>query len=239
MDTNKILKLASNFERLANTLDKPYTREPSQGDGWKITTDYGFIEYRPVEDGHGDPLNEIWYIESKTPGGGTKLVDFMMRENPADSIAWGATSLQGEAFMKRWHAKHPNVQCVTGDFDGQFNPYDPRDEEDDEVEEESTGENAPWTQLNLPFGKSAAKKSKCTECTDIHCCMNYASTHEFHDSNEAKCIGFKKAPVGSPKQRAFCKRHCAMKKKLTSKKVADDPDSCINKGLRRWKCRCR
>lgn len=234
MDTNKILKLASNFERLANALDKPYTKTRSQGDGWKITTDYGFIDYRPVED-NGDLVNEIWYVESATPGGGTKLVDFMMVENPATAIAWGATSRQGEEFMKRWHAKHPDIACYTGDFEGQFNPYEPRDEEGSEEDEENTES---WTQLNLPFGKSAAKKSKCTECADIHCCMNYASTHEFLDSNEAKCVGFKKAPVGSPKQRAFCKRHCGMKKKLTSKKVADDPDSCINKGLRRWKCRC-
>lgn len=89
--------------------------------------------------------------------------------------------------------------------------------------------------------KTASKKNKCSECDDIHCCMNYASTHEYDengDSNEAKCTGYKKAPVGSPKQRAFCKRHCGMKKKLTSKEVAKDPDSCINKGLRRWKCRC-
>jgi len=86
---------------------------------------------------------------------------------------------------------------------------------------------------------SKNKKTKCTSCDDMHCCMNYASTHDFdNDINEAKCVGYKKAPVGSPKQRAFCKRHCGMKKKLTSKKVADDPESCINKGLRRWKCRC-
>lgn len=29
-----------------------------------------------------------------------------------------------------------------------------------------------------------------------------------------------------------------MKKKRTGKEKANDPDSCINKGLRRWKCRC-
>jgi len=82
--------------------------------------------------------------------------------------------------------------------------------------------------------------NKCPECEDIHCCMNYEKTHKLNlDTNEAKCIGTKSAPVGSPKQRAFCKRHCGMKKKLTSKKVADDPESCINKGLRRWKCRCK
>ncbi len=70
-------------------------------------------------------------------------------------------------------------------------------------------------------------------------CMDAGDSNDAYDSNDAKsCTGWKKAPVGSPKQRAFCKRHCGMKKKLTSKEVADDPDSCINQGLRRWKCRC-
>ena len=34
-----------------------------------------------------------------------------------------------------------------------------------------------------------SKKTKCSKCDDIHCCMNYASTHDFNeadDSNEAK-----------------------------------------------------
>lgn len=85
----------------------------------------------------------------------------------------------------------------------------------------------------------------CSSCADkaldsglVYDC-NDADCNDANDINDAKkCSGWKKAPVGSPKQRAFCKRHCGMKKKLTSKKVADDPDSCINQGLRRWKCRC-
>jgi hypothetical protein len=84
------------------------------------------------------------------------------------------------------------------------------------------------------FKKEAKKHKKCPHCKDPMCCMNYKK----EDVNDAKCEGYKKAPVGSPKQRAFCKRHCAMKKKLTGKKKQQDPDSCINKGLRRWKCRC-
>jgi hypothetical protein len=85
--------------------------------------------------------------------------------------------------------------------------------------------------------KTANKK--CDKCKDPHCCMNYMHNHEVtEDVNDAKCTGDKKSPVGSPRQRAFCARHCGMKKKLTSKEVADDPDSCINQGLRRWKCRC-
>lgn len=56
---------------------------------------------------------------------------------------------------------------------------------------------------------------------------------------EKDCKGYKKSPVGSPRQRSFCKRMCGMKKKNTGSETASDPDSCINQSLRRWKCRCR
>ena len=52
-----------------------------------------------------------------------------------------------------------------------------------------------------------------------------------------------KAPAPSPKteadkgrKKSFCARMEGMKKKLTSKKTANDPNSRINKSLRAWKC---
>ena len=48
-----------------------------------------------------------------------------------------------------------------------------------------------------------------------------------------------KAPtkkVGNPRRASFCARMKGMKKKLTSKKTARDPDSRINKSLRAWNC---
>ena len=48
-----------------------------------------------------------------------------------------------------------------------------------------------------------------------------------------------KAPskkVGNPRRASFCARMSGMKKKLTSKKTANDPDSRINKSLRAWNC---
>ena len=48
-----------------------------------------------------------------------------------------------------------------------------------------------------------------------------------------------KAPtkkVGNPRGASFCARMSGMKKKLTSKKTARDPDSRINKSLRKWNC---
>lgn len=56
--------------------------------------------------------------------------------------------------------------------------------------------------------------------------------------SEKECKGWKKAPVGSPKQKSFCRRMCGHLKHNTSKETADDPDSCIRQSLRRWKCRC-
>ena len=53
-----------------------------------------------------------------------------------------------------------------------------------------------------------------------------------------KCKGTKSSPVGSPRQRSFCKRMCGMRRVNTGSKTAKDPDSCINQALRRWRCRC-
>jgi hypothetical protein len=43
-------------------------------------------------------------------------------------------------------------------------------------------------------------------------------------------------PEGGPRKRSFCARMLGMKKKLTSAKTANDPNSRINKSLRAWKC---
>ena len=51
--------------------------------------------------------------------------------------------------------------------------------------------------------------------------------------------GTLKAPskkVGNPRRKSFCARMGGMKKKLTSAKTARDPNSRINKALRKWDC---
>ena len=44
-------------------------------------------------------------------------------------------------------------------------------------------------------------------------------------------------PKGGPRKKSFCARMGGMKKKLTSSKTANDPNSRINKSLRAWKCK--
>ena len=45
-----------------------------------------------------------------------------------------------------------------------------------------------------------------------------------------------KSPAKAKRRIAFCRRMSGMKKKLTSAKTANDPDSRINKSLRKWDC---
>jgi hypothetical protein len=46
----------------------------------------------------------------------------------------------------------------------------------------------------------------------------------------------KPQPEGGARRDSFCDRMGGMKKKLTSAKTANDPDSNINRSLRRWNC---
>ena len=43
-------------------------------------------------------------------------------------------------------------------------------------------------------------------------------------------------PGGGKRKKSYCARMKGMKKKRTSSKTARDPNSRINKALRKWKC---
>ena len=46
----------------------------------------------------------------------------------------------------------------------------------------------------------------------------------------------KKGSKASNRRKSFCARMSWMKKRLTSAKTANDPNSRINKSLRKWNC---
>jgi hypothetical protein len=46
----------------------------------------------------------------------------------------------------------------------------------------------------------------------------------------------KNSPTKAARRKSFCSRMKGMKKKLTSSKTANDPNSRINKALRKWDC---
>ena len=45
-------------------------------------------------------------------------------------------------------------------------------------------------------------------------------------------------PEGGSRKKSFCARMCGMKKKKTGTEGQRDPNSRINKALRKWRCRC-
>jgi hypothetical protein len=45
-----------------------------------------------------------------------------------------------------------------------------------------------------------------------------------------------RSPKSAARRRSFCARMRGMKRKLTSAKTANDPNSRINKSLRAWDC---
>jgi len=46
----------------------------------------------------------------------------------------------------------------------------------------------------------------------------------------------KPGSAAANRRKSFCARMSGMKKRLTSAKTANDPDSRINKSLRKWNC---
>lgn len=46
----------------------------------------------------------------------------------------------------------------------------------------------------------------------------------------------KKSPKAAARRKSFCSRMEGLKRKLTSAKTANDPNSRINKALKKWDC---
>jgi len=66
--------------------------------------------------------------------------------------------------------------------------------------------------------------------------LNAAGRASYNKANPGKPGLKAPQPEGGSRKKSFCARMSGMKKKLTSAKTANDPDSRINKSLRKWKC---
>ena len=87
--------------------------------------------------------------------------------------------------------------------------------------EETQNESAAWTR------KAGKAKSGG---------LNEKGRKSYERENPGSDLKAPSKKVGNPRRASFCARMKGMKKKLTSKKTASDPDSRINKSLRAWNC---
>ncbi len=66
--------------------------------------------------------------------------------------------------------------------------------------------------------------------------LNEKGRKSYEKANPGSDLKAPTKKVGNPRRKSFCARMGGMKKKLTSSKTANDPDSRINKALRKWNC---
>lgn len=66
--------------------------------------------------------------------------------------------------------------------------------------------------------------------------LNEKGRRSYERENPGSDLKAPSKKVGNPRRASFCARMKGMKKKLTSKKTANDPNSRINKSLRAWNC---
>lgn len=65
---------------------------------------------------------------------------------------------------------------------------------------------------------------------------SYNAAHGGHLKAPVKRKQAAHSPKAAARRRSFCARMQGMKKRLTSAKTANDPNSRINKSLRAWDC---
>jgi hypothetical protein len=66
--------------------------------------------------------------------------------------------------------------------------------------------------------------------------LNEKGRKSYERENPGSDLKSPSKKVGNPRRASFCVRMSGMKKKLTSAKTANDPNSRINKSLRAWNC---
>jgi hypothetical protein len=66
--------------------------------------------------------------------------------------------------------------------------------------------------------------------------LNAKGRASYNRANPGKPGLKRPQPEGGARKKSFCARMSGMKKKLTSAKTANDPNSRINKSLRAWNC---
>ena len=85
---------------------------------------------------------------------------------------------------------------------------------------------------NFMEGAAWTKKSGKSESGGL----NEKGRKSYERENPGSDLKAPSKKVGNPRRKSFCARMKGMKKKLTSSKTANDPDSRINKSLRAWNC---
>ena len=132
------------------------------------------------------------------------------------------------------------VKRVDADVDGDVDTKDMKSAETGEFVPSPTGkklkpkvrfEQSDW-RLEIEEGAAWTKKSGKNPSGGL----NEKGRKSYERENPGSDLKRPSKKVGNKRRASFCARMKGMKKKLTSKKTANDPNSRINKSLRAWNC---
>ena len=132
------------------------------------------------------------------------------------------------------------VKRVDADVDGDVDTKDMKSAETGEFVPSPTGkklkpkvrfEQSDW-RLEIEEGAAWTKKSGKNPSGGL----NEKGRKSYERENPGSDLKRPSKEKGNKRRASFCARMKGMKKKLTSKKTANDPDSRINKSLRAWDC---
>lgn len=86
--------------------------------------------------------------------------------------------------------------------------------------------------INMPKTAAWQRKEGKSESGGL----NAKGRKSYEKANPGSDLKAPSKKKGNKRRKSFCARMRGMKKKLTSKKTANDPNSRINKSLRAWNC---
>jgi hypothetical protein len=127
--------------------------------------------------------------------------------------------VQGEGDLEAW--VQSKITRATDYLDTVADYMDSGVSESLDVPSNEVNEGAAWT-------KKAGKNKSGG--------LNAKGRRSYEKENPGSDLKAPSKKVGNPRRKSFCARMKGMKKKLTSKKTANDKDSRINKSLRAWNC---
>jgi hypothetical protein len=220
--------------------------EKKTGDyGEELPTPFGKFKTKIKKEEFSDWRNELdegWKSALAGAGvaaalmsqGGQKAPDKKTTTSPSRSNTEivSKTTQKKLSPMDQWRKNHPKLANKSDNppkfkrkklspINNDWKEANPKLAEKEKDNRSKLGEGAAWT-------KKSGKNKKGG--------LNEKGRKSYEAENPGSDLKAPSKKVGNKRRTSFCARMKGMKKKLTSKKTASDPDSRINKSLRAWNC---
>ena len=175
-------------------------------------------EKKPLAKKDYDKDGKLESPEEEYKGSKDKAIKKAMKEGKGEK---DACYKKVKASAKVWPSAYASGRLVQCRKKGAANYGNKKESYSWKDDFEFVNEGAAWT-------KKAGKNKKGG--------LNEKGRKSYERENPGSDLKAPSKKVGNPRRKSFCARMKGMKKKLTSKKTARDPDSRINKSLRAWNC---